>query len=127
VFAWDRVDFHKKPGGDRVGPADPNWPNKWGIRYHVTSCSVLRGAKLAKGRLIVAGEHAGHQAVRQLLCVFGYLYILVISIMVVSVSFLCCSVKQSLSQSMSFAIFFQFSSPPHRKEEKQNSHVVLCC
>ena len=27
-FGWDRVNFHKKPGRDTAGPADPNWPNK---------------------------------------------------------------------------------------------------
>ena len=39
-FSWDRVNFHKKPGGDAAGPADPNWPNKPGIRYRVPSCLV---------------------------------------------------------------------------------------
>jgi len=40
------------PGSARTGliftrsqegtQSDPYWPNKWGIRYHVTSCGVLR-------------------------------------------------------------------------------------
>jgi len=27
-FSQDRVNFHKKLGGETVGPADPNWPKK---------------------------------------------------------------------------------------------------
>jgi len=37
-FRWDKVNFHKKPGVDIVGMADPNWANKQVIQYHVTSC-----------------------------------------------------------------------------------------
>jgi len=32
-FSQDRVNFHKKPGGDIAGMADPTWPNKRDIRY----------------------------------------------------------------------------------------------
>ena len=39
------------------------------------------------------------------------LYILLISIIVVTVLFLCCSVKLSFYRLMSFAFFFPFSSP----------------
>jgi len=42
-FGWDRVNFHKKPGGDTAGLADPNWPDKWSIQYHVRSCWVWNG------------------------------------------------------------------------------------
>jgi len=42
-FGWDRVNFHKKPGRNTAGLADPDWPNKQGIQYHVTSCSVGSG------------------------------------------------------------------------------------
>jgi len=48
-FCWDRVNFHQKPGGDTVRPADPNWPNKPGIQYPVPSCSVLSGG-VGRGR-----------------------------------------------------------------------------
>ena len=30
---WDRVNFHKKTGGDTEGVADPIWPKK-------TGCSI---------------------------------------------------------------------------------------
>ena len=40
------------------------------------------------------------------------LYILLIAFVVVTVCFVCCSVKLPLSQPMSFAFFFPFSSPP---------------
>jgi len=36
-FGWHRVNSHKNPGGDTAGPADPNWPNKQGIRHPVMS------------------------------------------------------------------------------------------
>jgi len=27
-FGWDGVNFHRKPGGDTAGMADPDWPYK---------------------------------------------------------------------------------------------------
>ena len=39
----DRVNFYKKPGGDTAGPADQTGQTKQGIRYHMTSCLVLKG------------------------------------------------------------------------------------
>jgi len=67
-FGWGGVAVQKKPGGHTAGLADPNWPNKQGIRYHGTSYSVWKGA--GRGRVITAGEHAGHQAVIELPCIF---------------------------------------------------------
>jgi len=42
-LGWDRVNPHKKPGGDTAGLADPTWRNQGGIRYRVPLCSVLSG------------------------------------------------------------------------------------
>ena len=66
----------------------------------------------------MAGEPAGHQAVRVALCIPLFVsYILLFSvIIVVTVRFLCCSVKLSLSPPTSFAFSFPFSSPPQRGE-----------
>jgi len=58
-FGQDRVNFHQKPGGDTAGRADPNWPNKWGIRYHVPSRWGLSGGA-GRGRVIAALEYTGH-------------------------------------------------------------------
>jgi len=105
------VNFHKKLGGDTPSTADPNWPNKQHIQFHVTSCLVLKwGGWLGQG--IAAQEQAGHWAVRRLCCVFLPLCILCI-IIVVILLFFCCSVKLSLSQPTSFAFSFQFCSPSH--------------
>ena len=63
---------------------------------------------------MAAGGHAGHQAVRESCSMYSLgvlLYILLISIIVVSVRFLCCSVKPSLSQPMRFASFFPILLP----------------
>jgi len=103
-FSWDRVNFHKKPGGDTAGPADPNWPDNPGIRYRVPSCSMRSWG--------AARECAGHRAVREMLYVFpwGFLDALLISIISVTVCFLCCSVKLPLSQLTSLP-FSSHSSP----------------
>ena len=61
-------------------------------------------------RVIAAWEQAGHRAVRQLHSVFFS-----VSFTVVTVLFLCYSVKLSLSQHTSFAFIFRFSSPYHQK------------
>jgi len=60
-----------------------------------------------------SSEHAGHRAVRVDLCISLFvLYILHISIVVVTAPYVCCSVKLPLSQLMSF-FPFSFHSPPH--------------
>ena len=66
----------------------------------------------SQSTVITAWEQARHWAVKNLHHVFLDLHILFISIIVISL-FLCCSAKLSLSQPMSFAFFFQFSSSPH--------------
>ena len=94
--------------------ADPNWPNKQGIRYHGTLGWVWsRGAGRGEvnhglgARWAPGGERAA-------LCIPRVLYILLAGIVVVPVHFLGRSIKFSLSQPKSFAFFSPFSSPPHR-------------
>jgi len=62
-FVQDRVNFHQKPARDTARLSDRNWLNKWGIQYHVPSCSVLNG-EAGQGKLITAQECAGHRVVR---------------------------------------------------------------
>jgi len=70
--------------------------------------------ELGGGKSVVALEHAGHQAVRVALCISLFvLYILIISITVIIVPFVCCSVKLPLSQPTSFCLFV---SPPQQGE-----------
>ena len=80
--------------------------------------------ELAGGSLITAQECAGHWAVRESCSV--YLLVL-ICIIVVTVRFLHCSVKLSLSWPTNFAFFFRFSSLLRRGEGWQSNRVVLCC
>jgi len=74
-----------------------------------------------------AGESAGHQAVRESCSVHSidFLYILLLSIVVINVRFLCCSVKLPISRPMSFTFFFPFSSTPHQAEGQQSDRLVL--
>jgi len=41
-FSEDSVNFHKKPGGDTTGPADPNWLNKTG---YLIPCAGMFGSE----------------------------------------------------------------------------------
>jgi len=54
----------------------------------------------------MAQECAGHQAVRDSCSVYSLSFYILISIVVVTVHFLCCSVKLSLSRPTSFTFFF---------------------
>ena len=86
------MNFHKKPGGDTAGLANTNWPNRTG--YSVP-CAIMLGSggggELAGGKSIAARERMGHWAVRVALSISLFvLYILLISITVVTVHFICC-------------------------------------
>jgi len=66
--------------------------------------------ELARGdggeKSVMDWEHAGHWAVRAALCILLFvLYILLISVIVVTVPFVCCSVKLPLSGPMRFCLF----------------------
>ena len=83
---------------------------KQGIRYHVPSCWVWRGGgqggPTPGGRLVVAQEHMEHRAPRVALCISHFVwYILFVSIIVVTVCFICCSVKLPLPWPTSFCLF----------------------
>jgi len=96
-FGQDRVNFHQKPGSDTARQADPNWPDR--TRYSIP-CAAMLGSRWGAGRGegVMALECVGHQAVRVALCISLFvLYILLISISVVTLPFVCCSVKLPLS------------------------------
>ena len=105
-----------------------------GIQCHVMSCLVLNGgATQGRGgsgvrKFIMARGNDGHWAVRVALCIpLFVLCILLISIIVVTVRFLCCSDKLPLSRFISFGCFFPFSSRPQCGEVQYTDCVALCC
>jgi len=68
--------------------------------------------ELAGGKAVAAQEHAGHWAVRVALYVSLFvLYIFLISIVVVTVPFVYCSVKLPLSPSVRFCLFLAILLP----------------
>ena len=104
--------FTRSQEGTQPGWLTQTGQTKWGIWYRVMSCSVPSGA---------AGQGRGQLWLGTVLgirwwesCSVHSIAFLLISIVVLSVRFLCCSVKLSLSWPTSFAFFFQFSSPPQR-------------
>jgi len=65
-----------------------------------------------RGKSVTAREHAGCQEMRVALCIVLFvLHISLISIIVVTVCFVCCSVKLPLSQPMSFCLFLSILLP----------------
>jgi len=103
--------FTRSQEGTQLGWLTQTGQTEQGIQYHVPSCWVLVG-ELAGGKAVTARECAGHRAVRVALCISLFvLYILFISIVVVTVPFVCCSVKLPLSRPTS--VFFSFHSPAH--------------
>ena len=85
-----------------------------GIPYRVPSCWVLVW-ELPGGKAVAAQKHVGHWAVRVAICIsLLVLYIFVISIVVVTVLFICCSVKLHSFRPMSFPVFLPFLSHPSR-------------
>jgi len=110
----DRTGFiiTRSQEGTQLGGLTQPGRTEHGIRYHVPPCWALAG-ELARKKGVVTQERAGHQAVSVALCISLFLfYIILISIVVVTVCFICCSVKVPLSSPTSFLSFY-FHSPPH--------------
>ena len=85
--------FHQNPGGNTAGRADPTWPNRAG--YSIP-CVIMLGS--GGGRWAVAWERVALWVVQFVLC-------FLICIVVVTVPFVCCSVKLPLSRATSFCLF----------------------
>jgi len=77
------------------------------------------------GKFITARERMGYRRAAPCILLF-VMYILLISVVVGTVRFVCCSVKLPIPQPMSFAFFFPFSSPPQQGEGRQSDRVALC-
>ena len=109
-FGQDRVNFHQNPGRGTAGQADPTWPNRAGYSIPCAVTLGSGGGELSGQNSLVAWGHgrrsgpvrSGRAAlwfVRFVLC------FLLICIVVVTVPFVCCSVKLPLSRPTSFCLF----------------------
>ena len=109
VLGQDRVNFCKKPGAGQLTKTGQT------NRVFDTTCQHARFLveDLAGRRLTGAWECASHQLVRESCSV---LFPVLISIVVITVLSLCCSVTLPLSRPTSFTFFFRFSSPPQQGE-----------
>jgi len=61
-FSQDRAIFHQKPGGDIVGWADPDWPNRTG--YSIP-CAVILGSDGGAGWGEVESRLGSRQGIRR--------------------------------------------------------------
>ena len=129
-FGQDRVNFHRNPGWGTAGQGD--WPHlaKQSRVFHTMCRHAGFGWEWPGGRELTHGSGAwvpvrsGRAAlwvVRFVLC------FLLICIVVVTVPFVCCSVKLPLSRPTSFACFFPFSSAPRRGEGRPRGTFVASC
>ena len=84
-FIWDRVNFHRRLGGDRLGRADPNRPGGILNTRWPNAQQIAGGAGWRRG--CAAWEQAGHQAVRKLQCVSLTLYVLLVVLSLLFSSF----------------------------------------
>ena len=108
-FSQDRVNFHWNPGRTQPGGLTPPGQKEQGIPYHVPSCWVPVGGSWAVGTHSWLGS-VRRWSVRAALSAGCFvLCIPLICIIVVTVPFVCCSVKLPLSRPTSF---FPFSSAP---------------
>ena len=107
-FGQDRVNFHWTPGRCTAGGADPTWPNRAG--YSIP-CAVMLGSgggELGSGNSLVAWERVVLVWSRRerLCCAICFvLCVPLFCIFVVTVPFVCCSVKLPLSRPTSFCLF----------------------
>jgi len=111
--------FHKKPGVDTGRTADPNWPNKQDIRYHVTSCSLWCGTA-GWGEVVIAQEQ--HQAVREVLCIFPWFCVLFFSVLLLLFTSFAVLLNSPYPDPRVLA--FSSDSPPQRTRRKGNRAVV---
>jgi len=115
AFGQDNANFHQEPGGDTVGWADPNWPNRTG--YSVP-CAVMLGSRERK-----LGRGGGGKQLRlgsmwgigwwELLSAFRYLFYIFFLSVLLLLLFVSFTVLLNCPyfDPRVFAFFFPFSSP----------------
>ena len=117
------LTFTRSQEGTQLGGLSQTGQTEQGIWYHAGFRwgSWQAGGGFSSGR----SGHAGHQVVGDAVCILLFvLCILRTSIVVVTVFFICCSVKLPLSWPTSFAFFFPFSSPPQGGEGQHGPFVA---
>lgn len=92
-----KLGEHKKLGGDRTRIADPNCKKGYPIPYGVMQINKTVGLLLGRG--LGTDEWWGALA----LCITCFAYSVII---IITIPFLFCSIKPSLSQPMGFYILF---------------------
>jgi len=110
--------FQHMLGGDTARWADPNWPIKTG---YLLPCAFMLGSGWGSWPRVGSGGGGGEVSCssgvhrtsggESYSVHFSVLYILLISIIVVTVPFVCCSVKLRLSQRTSFCLFLSILLP----------------
>jgi len=104
--------------------ADPNWPNKWGVQYYVTSHSVLSGGAgqgwgwRGKGNRCLAVCQACNDK-RELLSVFTWFCILFLSVLLLLV-FSSFAVLLNGPYPNPRVLSFSSDSPPHPRRRRGN-------
>jgi len=106
-FGQDRVNFHRTPGRGTARQADPTWPNRAGYSMPCALMLGSRGGDLGDRNSLVARERGRRSSSGERLSVLCGLCctFLLISIVVVTVPLVCCSVKLPLSLPTSFCLF----------------------
>jgi len=117
-FGQDMVNFTRiNRKGTQPGRLTQTGQTKWVFytMYHHAQFWMGELAGVGAGKLIAAQECAGHKAVRAAPLISLFVFcILLISIIVVTVCFVCCSVKLPLFWPTSFVFLFPFSSSPQQ-------------
>jgi len=117
-FGQDRVNFHRYPGrGGGCGCGGlltPPGQTEQGIPYHVLSCWVPVGGSWAVGTHSQLRSKLWRRFGRPALWVVRFVLCIPIFciVVVVTVPFVCCSVKLPLSQPTSFCLFLSILLPP---------------
>lgn len=125
---------HKKLGGSMTRTADPKWPEGYSIPWNIRLCTPAGG--IGQEGLITAQELAGHRSADGEHCIVHHLFLwgfTFLSPFCDSCCYCCyytvfCIHYWTVSIStQEFYVFFWFSPPSHRRENKQVSHVILSC
>jgi len=104
--------FTRSQEGTQPGGLNQPGQTEQGIPYHVLPCWVLGGGAGRGGSGVGAQECVGHRAVGVALGILQFiLCILLFSTVVLTVCFVCCSVKLPLSRPTSFCLFLSVLLP----------------
>jgi len=105
--------------------ADPNQPKKQGIRYNVMSFSVIKwGRGLGEGNGC-SGTCWALDGEKIALCIIHFITLIFISIIVVIVFSLCCSVKLSLTHEFCLFLPILIPTPPGGRNDRATTWFLV--